>query len=126
MPKGAVVEECIAFPFYAEASVLSDHRLAWTENQDAMASGYACLYNHSDEPNVAFTYDQGRRRIFVITLRAVQRGEELFKRYACEPWWDQDRIETALASTQSSLSDARCKIEALKSELAELRAKVAT
>jgi SET domain-containing protein len=52
-----------------------------------MASGYACLYNHSDDPNVVLEYEKEQVLIRVRTLRDITCGEELFKRYACAPWW---------------------------------------
>lgn len=89
--RGTVIEEYRVFPFsapdYVMKDALSDYRLAWSQYEDVMASGYACLYNHSDDPNVALEYEKEQVLIRVRTLRDITCGEELFKRYACAPWW---------------------------------------
>jgi hypothetical protein len=83
---GDVLEECVVFPL-DNYDVLSDHRLAWTEQEDAMASGCANLYNHSDTANVRFVLDHEAKLIRIVALRDLQVGEELFKKYCCPVWW---------------------------------------
>ena len=85
---GQIIEECVVFPLTNDQpDILSDHRLAWTDESDAMASGNANLYNHSDDPNVEFQFDVDNRIINIVSIKELHRGDELFKKYACPLWW---------------------------------------
>ncbi len=83
-----LVEECVAFELSNEyPDVLAHYRLAWTDAYDAMASGSANLYNHSDDPNVEFKNNIEQKTITVRAIKAIAAGEELFKKYVCPVWW---------------------------------------
>lgn len=82
-----VIEKCVAIPCPQVAGVLDDYRLDWTENEDAIATGNALIYNHSDTPNVKFIKNIENRTITIKAIRNISIGEELFKKYVCGPWW---------------------------------------
>jgi len=85
---GQIIEECVVFEISNEfPDILKDHRLAWTDTHDVMASGNANLYNHSDDPSVVFESNFEFTKILIRAVKPVQAGEELFKKYACPIWW---------------------------------------
>lgn len=84
---GTVIETCIAMLLPYQSSALENYKLAWDDSNDAVATGCAMLYNHSENPNVVFENDMSERLIRIRTLKDVSAHEELFKKYACAVWW---------------------------------------
>ena len=89
--KGDLVEECVVFPLSNELDGLDDYRLMWTEEADAMASGCGNIYNHSDDPNVEFTFVFDMNIIKVYALKDLNVGDELFKKYSCPLWFSANK-----------------------------------
>ena len=94
--QGDLVEACRALPFPNGAvhdHVLYAHRLAWSDSEDCVGTGFAMLYNHSDDPNCTMVRAPGGGGIpdmlYVVALRDIMSGEQLLIRYKCEPWWDR-------------------------------------
>jgi len=85
--KGALIEECVVFPLSNELDGLDDYRLKWTEKDDAMGSGCANIYNHSEDPNVEFSYIFDLNIIRIHALKNLTRGQELYKKYSCQLWF---------------------------------------
>lgn len=104
--QGEVVETCVAIPFeYHECPAdfpglmwleqpivpvpdgLANYQLYWTDTHDAVATGCALMYNHSDDPNVEFVNDYEKNLIYVKALRFIQKDDELVKKYKCGKWW---------------------------------------
>jgi hypothetical protein len=87
--EGTRIELCQVLPLRGvpDNTALWDHQLAWTDECDAIASGCALFYNHSDVPNVKMIRDIEGEEIQVIALRDIDVGEELLVKYACKPWW---------------------------------------
>lgn len=92
--QGDLVEACRALPFHnakVSDSVLYDHRLAWTEEEDCVGTGFAMLYNHSDDPNCAMvrmpSHGDVPDMLCVVALRDIARNEHLTIKYKCAPWW---------------------------------------
>ena len=86
---GALIETCyvLALIGVPDETSLWEHQLSWTEESDAIASGCALFYNHSDTPNVKMLRDIEGEAIQVFALRKIEDNEELFVQYACKPWW---------------------------------------
>ena len=92
--QGALVEACRALPFL-NAGVTDDtlfaHRLAWSDKEDCVGTGFAMLYNHSDEPNCEMIrlprYETVPDLLCVVALRDIAPNEHLTIKYKCAPWW---------------------------------------
>jgi hypothetical protein len=89
LEKNQIVEVCVVLPLRGvpDNTGLWNHQLAWTEECDAIASGNALFYNHSDNANVRMIRDIPGSSIVVVATRGILYGEELFVKYACKPWW---------------------------------------
>jgi len=92
--RGDLVEACRALPFPNVAvpdQVLYDHRLAWSEHEDCVGTGFSMLYNHSDDPNCNMVRMPAHGTVpdmlYVVALRDIVPGEQLLIKYKCEPWW---------------------------------------
>jgi hypothetical protein len=58
------------------------------ENLRLVAMGYGMLFNHSQQPNVAYYRDDSAlgAELVLYALRDIRKGEELFYDYG-EDWW---------------------------------------
>ena len=75
------------------ATCLDDYYFAHPANPDGglMVLGLASLCNHSDRPNVRTAARRDDRIGWVIelwALRDIAPGEEITRRYACNPWFE--------------------------------------
>jgi SET domain-containing protein len=68
-----------------EQTLLYDYIFEWGAGgkMAAVALGYISIYNHSNTPNCAYDMDFEHETISIITLSAIQEGEELFINYMC-------------------------------------------
>jgi len=89
--EGELVEECGVFPFPNTLRIdrFWDHQMAWTDDHDVMAAGYAVMYNHSESPNICIERYVDENMMRVFAKRDIKAGEELFCHYCCEPWWEK-------------------------------------
>lgn len=56
-------------------------------NESVLALGYGSIYNHNDEPNVAWRKPfQGKPFIEFYALKDIKKGEELFINYGKKYW----------------------------------------
>jgi SET domain-containing protein len=62
-------------------TLLNSYVYGFGRNQVAIALGHASLYNHSNEPNAKFSIDEDKKTITIITLRAIQKDEEILIHY---------------------------------------------
>jgi hypothetical protein len=71
---------------HVEKTLLYDYIFEWGDdlNQAAVALGYVSIYNHSKNPNCKYEMDFDFQTISIITLAAIQVGEELFINYNAE------------------------------------------
>lgn len=96
--EGDVVEVAPVIPV-AKNAVPEDggapdgYLLNWDEEDDeeahCMPLGYIMLYNHSNNPNLAFENDMEDYTITATATRDIRAGEELTWHYACEIWFDE-------------------------------------
>lgn len=56
----------------------------WLGETSAIALGTASLYNHSNDPNVAFVRDYDNGVITFAATRDIEEGEELYINYGYE------------------------------------------
>ncbi|MEO8584517.1 MAG: SET domain-containing protein-lysine N-methyltransferase [Flavitalea sp.] len=66
-----------------DQTLLHDYIFEWGENrrQCCMALGYVPLYNHSFNSNCEYEMEYESEIISVKTIRAIEKGEEVFINY---------------------------------------------
>ena len=76
-----------------EETLLYDYIFEWGEDNKGagVALGYASIYNHAKLANCKYDMDYEFQTISIITLRAIEQGEELFINYngegGADPTW---------------------------------------
>ena len=84
--EGEVVEVCPTVEISEGGGDLANYLFeSTTEGMFLVVLGFGMLYNHSADPNVDYYQDDDETLDFV-TLRRVERGEELTISYG-EEWW---------------------------------------
>lgn len=65
---------------------LQYYTFVYNDIQDCLVLGSGELYNHSDNPNVAYRLveNDGRMKMAFFALREIKRGEQLFIDYALD------------------------------------------
>jgi uncharacterized protein len=84
--KNEVIEECPFIPLKTEISEdLRDYVFS-LKNTDlaALPLGYGCIYNHTELPNAAWTYDESAQLFIFKALKNIRKGEEIFTYYSPE------------------------------------------
>ncbi len=78
---------------HLDQTLLHDYIFEWgeTKAQCAMALGFIPIYNHSYYSNCEYFMDFEDETIFVKTVRAIEKGEELTINYNGD-WDDQKRV----------------------------------
>lgn len=73
-----------------DQTLLHDYIFEWGDDkkQCCMALGYIALYNHSYQSNCEYVMDYKTQLIRVITMRDVEKNEELTINYNGD--WDND------------------------------------
>ena len=72
-------------------TVPDQYLLYWSDETGrelCMGGGFLMFYNHADDPNIEFIDGPDPETMSVITLRDVQRGEELVYDYGVDLWFD--------------------------------------
>lgn len=78
--EGDIVEECLGLPL----DCLSDDLINYVFNvkgQIVLLMGFGSIYNHADDPNVAYEYDVASRVMTLKAKRLIREGEEIFISY---------------------------------------------
>lgn len=87
---GEVVERC---PMVVEASdrwgpALDDYLFRHDAGDSALSLGYCSVYNHRDDPNTTYEYDDSLHgpTMVVRATRDISTGDEIFVTYG-SAWW---------------------------------------
>lgn len=96
IPSGTTIEESPvivmenADRILLDQSLLHDYIFEWGDDkkQCCMALGYVALYNHSYESNCEYVMDYESQTIRILTMRDIQRNEELTINYNGD--WDNE------------------------------------
>ncbi len=56
------------------------------DSKTLVVLGYGMLYNHDDNHNIGYSFDNVNSCIIFRALRDIKKGEELFDSYG-EQWW---------------------------------------
>ena len=90
--KGTVIEKApvIVLVDRKICTTLQDYHFKWQANS-ALALGYGSLYNHQDNPSVAYIPDYTNQVMVYTALRDIKAGTELTVNYG--PNWFSSREE---------------------------------
>lgn len=96
IPSGTTIEESPvivmedADRILLDQTLLHDYIFEWGDDkkQCCMALGYIALYNHSYASNCEYVMDYESQTIRVLTMRDIQRNEELTINYNGD--WDNE------------------------------------
>lgn len=78
---------------HLDKTLLHDYIFEWGVNKDkcCMALGFIPIYNHSYKSNCEYFMDFEEETIFVKTVRAIKKGEELTINYNGD-WNDETKV----------------------------------
>jgi SET domain-containing protein len=70
-----------------EKTSLYNYIFEWgpDSRQACVAWGYVALYNHSYHANCRYDMDFAKQEMRITTVRAINKGEEMFTNYNAEP-----------------------------------------
>jgi SET domain-containing protein len=103
-----VIEECPVLIVAKEEIVntsLIDYAFKLEDNKYALALGNGSLYNHRNQPNARWHYDENKERIVFRASRIIKAGEEIFISYGKDYWKSRDvGMKGELNLTNTSLT----------------------
>ncbi len=80
--------------------IMNDYRFNWPQGsggnweKQVLAWGYGCLYNHSENYNAIWRSNLERETFEFISIRDIQKDEEIFTYYGGVNYWQDGRINT--------------------------------
>ena len=82
---------------------MMDYVFKISEKQYALALGNGSLYNHRNQPNARWHYDEDKDRIVFRAARGIKPGEEIFISYGKDYFKTRDiSMKGDLNSTNTS------------------------
>jgi len=63
-----------------------DYTFEFDDDTEVLMLGYGSMYNHHQNNNLEYVYDEDKDLFEYVTLRPVQKGEELTVNYGEEYW----------------------------------------
>ena len=99
IPEGVVIELSPVIVMkkedriHLDQTLLHDYIFEWGTEKDkcCMALGFIPIYNHSYKSNCEYFMDFEEETIFVKTVRAIEKGEELTINYNGD-WNDETKV----------------------------------
>lgn len=64
--------------------VSRDYVFNTPNGKTALVFGYASLYNHSDDPDVIWYFED--KRMIIKTIKSINKGKEIFISYGVDYW----------------------------------------
>jgi SET domain-containing protein len=104
---GDVIERCPVIFIPAEErsaiddTVIGSYYYEWVDGDGAVALGFGSMYNHDDDPNAEFDFDEAGESIVISAVRDIGPGEEVFIRYWPEAEVDPGWFDSADAASES-------------------------
>lgn len=80
----AVIEECTVIELPSgdvRSTVLMDYLFKINNDLYVLALGYGSVYQHRNQPNARWEYDEEKMILKIIATRAIEQGEEIFISY---------------------------------------------
>jgi SET domain-containing protein len=88
-----VIEECYSLVYSKDSDdPFSNYAFSWKDHLSTIPLGFACIYNHSNTPNIEYNNDIDRGLVVFKTLRAIREGEELFSSYG-KHWFGMRQLK---------------------------------
>jgi SET domain-containing protein len=99
--EGEIIEICpvIDMGLNKEVShILIDYRYNWPQGNEwtsqVVATGYAMLYNHSDNPNSTWRSNVENNTFEFYAIKQINPNEEIFTYYGDMSYWNDGRTHT--------------------------------
>jgi hypothetical protein len=65
------------------------------DTKSLMVLGYGMLYNHDDDHNIGYSFDEYNSVLIFKARRDIKKDEELFDSYGKE-WWSERNLKTKM------------------------------
>lgn len=90
IPKGTIIERAPLIPFdratdLTEQSFIKRYDIRYKDKYAVML-GYASIYNHSDNNNAIWNFEEDNDIIYIQATRDIQPEEEVFVNYGPNYW----------------------------------------
>ena len=91
IPKGTIIERAPLIPIDRDDdltpnSLVRQYDIGYRGGKHAVMLGYASIYNHSDNNNASWDFEQGDDIIFIKATRDISPQEEVFVNYGPAYW----------------------------------------
>lgn len=88
---GDIIEECHVFTVHKTETCVYEYTFLLASNYThekriGFVLGFGSLYNHADQPNATYVYDEARSLIRFSALTTIRPGEEILTNYG-EFWF---------------------------------------
>ena len=83
---GDVVEECHTLFSDGEDKSFINYYFS-VNDKNAIPLGFGCIYNHANDPNCNYQYDEARQTMIYTANRHIAKGDEIFVTYGND-WFD--------------------------------------
>lgn len=87
-----------------------DYVFKITDDQYAIAFGYASMYNHRNQPSVTWKIDEDKKEIKFTAIRDIASGEEIFISYGKAYWQTRDISAKVSPNVEDSIKPQKKKI----------------
>ena len=84
--KGEVIEECYAILTAGQDRALNNYYFG-AQDKTAVLTGLGFIYNHSEQPNATYFFDELNNVMVFQAKNAIETGEEIVISYG-ENWFD--------------------------------------
>lgn len=88
IPTTGIIEECLVLVSDSRHPSLNNYYFS-AKKKSGLALGYGSIYNHSNEPNADYIFDEERSVLTFFALRNISPNEEILVFYG--PTWFQKR-----------------------------------
>lgn len=86
-----VVEECYRL-LVGKSAELINYSFHADDDKSAILLGYGSIYNHSEEFNATYLYDEEKNAVVFRALRSILKGEEIFISYGNDWFSSRDLL----------------------------------
>lgn len=83
--EGDLIEECYILITRGKDKALENYYFD-VNGKYALLTGFGCIYNHSEDPNADYRYNEKRKLFTFKAEKTIRKGEEIFISYG-EDWF---------------------------------------
>lgn len=88
--KGEIIEECYAILSDGRDRVLFNYYFG-ANGKYATLTGFGFIYNHSEQPNASYYYDELSQMVIFTALQDIKKNEEIFISYG-KSWFSMRKM----------------------------------